>query len=61
MNAINHHSMPAVIKFLMPLFPGEEDYGAHRGGEEDERSPGPRVFQIQINGPLDTNILSSKC
>ena len=37
--------------FLMTLFPGEEDYGAHRGGEEDERSPGPRVFQIQINIP----------
>ena len=35
----------------MTLFPGEEDYGAHCGGEENERSPGPRVFQIQINIP----------
>ena len=37
--------------FLMTLFPGEEDYGAHRGREENERSPWPRVFQIQINIP----------
>ena len=37
--------------FLMTIFPGEEDYGAHRGREENERSPGPRVFPIQINIP----------
>ena len=39
-----------VMIFLMTIFPGEEDYGAHRGREENERSPGPRVFPIQING-----------
>ena len=37
--------------YLMTLFPGEEDYGAHRWREENECSPRSRVSQIQINIP----------
>ena len=68
MNAIKYDTsywkfpeLKFLIIFLMTLFPGEEDYGAHCWWEENECSPWSRVSQIQINIPENKQISWSKC